>query len=407
MDSHGDQATRIATGKLDDIYALAVALTDEYDNTLLLIVTDLTNGNREITKKVRDAVYEQYGIPATNVMVAGTHNHSSIAWPASSYEGKWDTSSNKAYAEEWLAGVMTSVAEAMNDRSVATIEIGRTETQGLNFSRRYVDKNNKIVIGGGPKTELWWPEHYDTSNTLLNYYYIKAHESEADPEIQMIRLVRENEKDILLTQWQNHACYISGSQSNPDHFKISAEWPGVMREKVEEELDVHCIYFQGASANLSEKSRIPGETKTSTYIEHGEALAEYVINAYKSSDTFSAAKTGTIKTKQSQINLEQGTHAGTWTKSYNPQLNTMSIGDIALVTLPQELFDVSGKQIKANTAHKMTIIMGYSDCTAGYLAPAEFVPNGGYEVYNTAYRADGSAEKIVEHYLNALKKIAR
>lgn len=392
LGSHGDEESRIATGKLDDIYALTVALTDKNDNTLLLIVTDLTNANRGMTKMVREAVSEEYGIPAANVMVAGTHNHSSIAWPKSSYN--WDeTHANVKYKAEWLAGVMESVAAAMEDRSVATMQIGSTETDGLNFSRRYW-REDGTMIGGGPSS--WWP----TSTAART-----SHESEADPEMQMVRFVREDEKDILITQWQSHACYISGNTSNENHYKLSAEWPGIMRDKVEDELGVHCIYFQGASANLSETSKLSGETKTSSYIEHGEALADCVVNAWNAVGTFEIVNTGTIKTHQTEIEAEQGTHSGTWTKSYNPQVNTISIGDMAIVTLPQELFDLSGQQIKASTAHKMTLIMGYSDCTAGYLAPAEYFENGGYEVYNTAYRADGTAELIVNHYLKKLEEI--
>jgi hypothetical protein len=381
LDSHGDTATRVSKGVLTDLFALTVAMSDTEGNTVLWITTDLTHGTITMANVVRKAVEEKYGIPKENVILGGTHNHSSVAYG-------YESEANKKFDEDWLAGVMKSIDAAMADRAPATMEIGRTESEGLAFSRRYWREDGNLLSGG--------PEKYSTpSNSPL-----KSHESEVDEEIQMVRFVREGKKDILITQWQNHACYLSGNPSNEDHYKLSAEWPGILRDKVEAELDVYCIYFQGAAANLSEKSKIAGETKSQSFADHGNKLADYVIAAYNDGTTFEKKETGTIQTNQTYLTPER---SGAWS-STDPEMNAISIGDVALVTLPQEMFDSDGKYIKEESPFAMTLIMGYACSTSGYAAPDWAAPNGGYETVNGPFKL-GTAELFKDHYIKTLKTL--
>lgn len=381
LGSHGDEESRVSKGILTDLYALTVAMSDTEGNTMLWITTDLSQGDISMANLVRQEVEEKYGIPKENVLLGGTHNHSSVAW---SYEAD----ANKRFQEDWLEGVMKSIDAAMEDRAPATMEIGRTESEGLAFVRRYLREDGTLLSGG--------PTKYSPSSDAP----LVSHETEADEEIQMVRFVREDKKDILITQWQNHACYVSGSPSNEDHYKITAEWPGIMRDKIETELDVHCIYFQGAAANLSEKSKIEGETKTKSFAEHGNALAEYVISAYNDGATFEKKETGIIQTNQTYLKPER---SGQWAAT-DPELNAVSIGDVALVTLPQEMFDSDGKYIKDESPFEMTLIMGYACSVAGYCAPDWAVPSGGYEVVHGPFAA-GTAELFKEHYLTTLQTL--
>ena len=382
LGSHGDAETRVSKGVLTDLYALTVAMSDTEGNTMLWIVTDLSHGGIDRANVLRKQVEEKYGIPKEHVLLAGTHNHSSVEWG-------FEAESNKKFEEEWYEGVMKSIDKAMEDRSAATLEIGRTESEGLNFSRRYWREDGNLLSGG--------PTKYSVQSDSP----LASHESETDEEIQMVRFVRgEGKKDILITQWQSHACYISGNPSNEDHYKISAEWPGIMRDKIESELDVHCIYFQGASANVSERSKIDGESKTRTFAEHGNALAQYVIDAYNDGSVFEKKETGKIQANQTYLTPER---SGAWSSS-DPELNVVSIGDVALVTLPQELFDSDGKYIKEESPFDMTLIVGYACSTAGYAAPDWAAKNGGYETVNGPFSL-GTAELFKDHYIKTLKAL--
>ena len=80
LGSHGDAETRVSKGVLTDLYALTVAMSDTEGNTMLWIVTDLSHGGIDRANVLRKQVEEKYGIPKEHVLLAGTHNHSSVEW---------------------------------------------------------------------------------------------------------------------------------------------------------------------------------------------------------------------------------------------------------------------------------------------------------------------------------------
>ena len=386
LGGYGNTAQRLNTGELSPLYALATVITDAEDNTLVLVVTDLSFGYYTQTQQVRAAISSKYEIPKENIMLAGTHNHNAPD-PSSS------NSKNVEYMKTWLQAVEKAVDQAMEDRKPATMEIGRTETENLVFSRRYVREDGNYV-GGGPAS-------YNVESNAP----IVGHESEADEEIQMVRFVREEGKDIIITNWQSHACNIDGNRDKSPHYMASGEWPEVMRSYVEQELDVHCIYFQGAAGNLGCRSSIEGEfalDDTKNYQAIGETLAQYVIDACNETDVFQKVETGLIQVNQYKmaINKSDGTPAKQ--DKDKPELNTISIGDVSIVTFPFEFFDYSAKWLKERTPYDMTLFLGYANGSAGYMAPEEFWDHGSYEVLNSHYER-GSAEKAMTHFLDTLE----
>lgn len=388
LGSYGDSESRKTIGTLSSLYALTVALTDAEDNTLILIVTDLSWGSMVRTNQIRTEINNKYEIPKENIMLAGTHNHSAP-------DDESEHVKNVEYMEQWKEAVMESVDQALEDRKPATMEIGRTETERLNFSRRYVRSDGNYVGGG--------PSEYNVPSDAP----IVGHESEADEEIQMVRFVREGEKDILITNWQSHACNIDADRSKDFHYMASGEWPGIMRECVEEELGVHCIFFQGAAANLGCTSRIEGEfalEDSKDFEAIGEALAGYVVDACEKEDVFQKVNTGLIQTNQYKMTALRRDGSSIKQEDKKPELNTISIGDLSIVTLPIEMFDSSGMWLKERTPYEMTLLMGHCCGNSGYQAPDWAYEHGAYEVLNGAYQ-QGTAEDIMNHYLETLEEL--
>ena len=68
-------------------------------------------------------------------------------------------------------------------------------------------------------------------------------------------------------------------------------------------------------------------------------------------------------------------------------------GDLAFCSIPGELHDSLGKDLREASPYKMTFLCGYSNGMNGYI-PAEFAfANGGYEVGQTHY-AKGTGEAL-------------
>ena len=399
LGSYGNEATRLVKGVWTPLEAVTIALTDAEDNTLVLVVTDLSWGHLTYANEIRTEVYNKYKIPKENVIVGGTHNHSA---PKAGYESN---PLNVEYMQNWKKNVISAIDKAMADRKPATMEVGRTETEDMVFTRRYLCDDG-LYMGGGPAK-------YNTTKSSV----IVDHETEADEEIQMLRFVREDAKDILITQWQSHACNINWDRNQDYHYMASGEWPQVIRSTLESELDVHCMYMQGAAGNLACMTRLEDENLynaesdpnagTIGYNDFqaiGEKVASYVIEAYQKEDGFKKVESGLIQTNQYKMpaTLRSGKVASVETDK--PELNTVAIGDVSLVTLPSELFDSSAKEVKDATPFEMTLIMGYTCGTWGYEAPGWAIEHGCYEVENGRYEL-GTADKMMKHYIDTLNEL--
>lgn len=360
----------------DSLVATTLALTDEEGDTLLFIVTDLSWGHINWSRKIRQIVFEKYGIPGENVHLGGVHNHSGPDW----YSEALETPANQAYFDYWLCGVMSSVYIALQDRKPANIFVGNSETKGVGFVRRYFREDGNLAGGG-------YQKYYVPSNSP-----IVRPESEADEQIQMVRFVRDGAKDILLAQWQNHACHISGSRM------CASDWIGPMRRMVEQELGCHYFYMQGCAGNLSTSSRILSNMELGcrpSEDQVGYLVADAVIRAYHRADTFRPVNGGKVRAIQQTFSEPE--------KEWEGELDTLSFGDVSVVTFPVEMFDTSGKQIKAATPFEMTLLMDYSNGIHGYCPDKDAYEHGGYEVSSRG--VSGTAERIVKTHLDALQQL--
>ena len=378
LGSYGNTKGRLSQGYKEPLYSTAVVMTDEEDNSVIFIVTDLSWGFYVQTEQVRQKISQEYGISGEYVMLGGTHNHSAPAYDFKSPEVE-------AYMEYWMTAVMESVHKAMEDRKPAEMQIGRTETENLTFVRRYWLEDGTLLTD-------------NTSSTKK----IVSHETDADEEIQMVRFKREGAKDIYITNWQSH-CAKEG-----DTLNATSDFVGVIREQMETELNCHCIYFQGAAGNLNPMSRIEGECTTTSAREHGEAVAEYAIAACRDEDTFKTVKTGPIKVKHMfykdyQGKFKENLNAAMTERTTKVELNAIMFGDVSVVTFPAEMFDTTGMQIKSQTPSEMTLLMGYTNGVHGYIPDAEAFEHGGYEAGNTLF-LPGAAEDFVSIYLDTLNE---
>ncbi len=422
------------TGTLGDIFAITVAFRDEDKNLHVHVVTDLSwggmsdNGPKNsygVCDMVRVAAEEQLGISPDYITVGGTHNHSQVAY------GSQDPANERWRQNVLIPQVLASIQQAIDDLSPAEMYIARTETQNLSFVRRYWLTDGSLYEGftGNRDSE------------------IVKHESEADEEIQLVKFVREGKKDVLMINWQSHAT--SATSTGTD---VHADYVGPLRERVEEELDVQCVYYQGACGNTAPSSRIPGEHAVEGNgwrgaQKTGWAIAAYVIDAFES-DLFEQVTTGLLQVKRITVEgdvykfdpaliesakkviefhktspnnlvtanfakdfgIETIYHANAIINNSklpdkkNYELNIISIGDVAFTTLPMEFFDVTGMQIKSGSPYEMTIMLGYSCGKGNYVPDIDGYKNGGYESYKT-YFVPGTAEIAVSHYMDALNEL--
>jgi len=159
-----------------------------------------------------------------------------------------------------------SALQAMHDRQAATMETGSFEvqqtvngkTQYYNFYRHYTTEVNGVLQYFG---DQFGTAVYNSTTKPVR---------DADHTMHLVRFTR-NGKDILMANWRIHPHFTGGERE----YLLSADAIGTIRYYMAQKLpDAHFIYFQGASGNMSETSRLTNELSAKTSAESVDAFAK-------------------------------------------------------------------------------------------------------------------------------------
>lgn len=408
-------AGAVAKSAVDPLYATCTALCDG-ETVAIVFHLDMKSIPNVFVGTVTQRLTKKFGIPAENVILNATHSHNAPLDVTGSDDG------SIRWRQQVLKAMDQAVEDALRDLAPAQIYISKGDTTGFAYVRRYLmaDGSYKGIQSANPSND-----------------YV-AHETEADPELRVIRFDRGDKKDILMVNWQGHAAH--GRDLHPS--VISSDFINELRSGVEKELDVHFAYQNGASGNLNFTDQLGGQ-KFANFHEVGTALADVVAGAVKNEERVDSGKvrvaTATVACevfvddpvkvegakkydeaseaerpailaeyglassyevsaiKSRQKRLEQG-------PTSDITLSAISCGDIAFYTSPFEQFDSDGKYIRDNSPFKMTFSCAYSNGINGYLPSSAAYLHGEYEVYSTPF-VYGTADQLNETSVGLLKAL--
>jgi len=402
----------------DRLYATCVAVSDG-EKIALFFSYDNLNTPTYLWEQLAKMVEKDLGIPKELVWLTSTHTHYSPAFASSN-----DTRIIRHLAEVYPA-FRQCAKRAVETLDQSEIYIGKTETVGLNYVRRYVYKDGTPLIKD--EVKKWDPE-------------LIAHESFADPEMLIIKFDRKNAKDIVMANWQSH--YTGAGLGNND---ISASWVAGWRRRAEEVLGVDFAFYLGAGGDVVTGSNLPGENNGKSYMAHGAALADTMIAAMGSLQKIEPGKiSGMIKKEPiyynrdtegynieaareilriyatdsvraaalaAQYNFKSCYHAMGIANRANATQDTRDInicvirvGSIAFASTPYEMFNQSGKQLKERSPFDFTFMCAYTNGSNGYIPTKEAFPNGGYEVNVCSFKP-GTAEQVVDSLVELLESL--
>ena len=380
----------------DDIYATCLAMYDG-EKTALFISLDMQDLMPDKNDQIKNKINTVTKVPKENIFIAVTHDHSSVNFGT---ESVWTFNTCKSIAN--------CAQEAIDDLSTSKMFVGTGDTTGAAFVRRY-------VMADGSKTSIW-PGEGGAVKCV----------SEADASLQVVRFVREDKKDVVLLNWQGHLAHAIAEFPT----SLSADITHYLREDIEKgDEDTQVIFFAGASGNLNLNAPNKASQKYESYIQVARAVAKEALNVMNGD--MQRIKAGTINiirevhsTKnaddpedviaaaQNRINAGTGDHQDDAIVARNRndysdlRLGALSIGDLAFVTAPYEMFDTNGMEIKEGSPFKMTIIVTNSDGAWAYVPSDEaFTEYGGYETEKTYFFA-GIAEELVAEYLRMLNELS-
>ena len=414
---YGDTHKRMSTGFVDYIYATCVAITGTNGENVIAFGIDLTNAFSNCFPGYRQKVADAVGIPMENVHLSCSHMHSGCDMT------RTDIPTVNDYIRDCEAWFVECAEMAMADRKPATIGYAEAYPENLNFVRRYYRSD------GSPAGD----NYGNFSNAP-----IERHESEVDNQLQLIKFSREDGKDIIMANFQMHPHRNAGSSNT----NITADIVGVFRNELENNLDVHAIYFTGSSGNVNPTSRIAEENITKDYKEQGQALAKYAIDLEgKYADVpvgpvYAVTQEFTGETDHSmdheleaaqylQAQLDSGANFNDFLdyaqehginskfspgciirKAKSDRTRTtgvfaFSVSALGFAVVPFEMFDTNGMFIKENSPFEATFVLTCANQHNTYLPSALGFQNGGYEV-DQCHFAPGTGEIIADTYVQML-----
>ena len=412
---YGDR-TKGNLGVHDDLTATALVL-DSGATRLAIIALDILTINEFIVDRIRARL-----VP-TEVLLCCSHTHSGPI----AYADEKSPRKNREYIDSLVDNIVDAVQDAQANILPAWLEYSKNESSvGINRRERMPDGH--MEIGRNP-------------------------DGPRDKSVQVVSVLTDagrRKGDIAGTRLAtivNYACH--GTVLGPDNLLVSADWIGVMRDKVERELGGLTLFLQGAAANINPDMYWEDARAFEMVDEQGSSVAEAVLTAVNSGSEKIQGTPLLIERTEAWMPTESTVTTSHPPKNYAKPLlalaklpgfmaifadsllnqrypwksvievkngfwsvpmriNAAQIGELVLVTFAAETFTEIGMKVKSASTARHTLFASVSDGCISYLHTEESHAEGGYEVdvaplaYRYPGRLQANCEKIALEATNKM-----
>ena len=414
----------VATCIHDPLFVNAVAFGCE-DKSAVLLVCDLLGLYGEYGQNWPVQIARELGLEPGSVFVCCTHTHASPLVNRHKETPPGEGGSDAQY-NAWLYRRLRDAGRmALDDRkSVTDIQWAQGETRGVAFVRRYFMTDGTVMTN---------PAHLRPD--------IDRPANETDESMRLIRILRQDAKEITLINYQLHPTHVRGSQGI-----ISADFPGVLRTRMEQDRDLHCVFINGAEGQMISADRRQPKPEADGYAwatEIADKLAELALDLYprtKSTGMIGlsfARETVSLRTKYDPAkrpeyerivrayleghfeDIHPTRKQANYLYSESSQLcqlgegsrvfmdvpfNVLAFCGLALAGFPGEPFNEVGKYLRANAPFPVTCVCCQTNDAAAYFPMERDVELGGYERYCSPL-AKGTTEQLMHRVLELLKTL--
>jgi neutral ceramidase len=363
--------TRVVNGVRDPLRA-GVLVLDDGETKAAIVTLDVIAAWDDLVTRARAAIEKEIGVPAANIMVCASHNHSGPGWEEN---------------PKWASDVITKIASAAKEAgsNMRSVSVGMTEDRisfGIN-RRKTID--GRAVIRLNP----------DGPN---------------DPRVKVLRFDDGQSLTPLaiIMHAVCHPCFFTwGDKGSPPYQKgypkLTADFPGEAQTFVESIYadKTASLFIQGCAGDI--RPNLPGypyRCADEADIQWaGRDLGSAVVRAAAFGVTREQlAKRATfypIRVASEVIELPGKE------QPIRTELMAMKIGPFLLLSMPGEPMVEYGFKLEAAIADRITpIIVGYANGNVGYIATADSYDVGGYEPNTSKLLPE--AEPIILKHLGGL-----
>jgi neutral ceramidase len=362
---------RQVTGVRDPLRA-GVLILDDGETRAAIVTLDTIGAWDDMVKLARESIARETGVPATNIMIAASHNHSGPGY-----------AENMRWASELIKKLTAAAKEAAG--SMRTVTIGYGEDRiGFGINRRKVIDGRAVVRlnPDGPNDPRVKVLRFDDGASLT-------------PMAVMMHAVC-------------HPCFFTwgdkGSPPYPKGYpKMTADFPGEAQSFVEMVYGqkTAALFLQGCAGDI--RPNLPGYP----YRCADEADIQWAGRDLGGAVTRALAYSVTrekLRERESFYQIRVASEVIDLPGKEGPvsaELMAMKVGPFLLLTMPGEpMVEYGFKLEKAIADRAIPVIVGYANGNIGYIATAEAHPVGGYEPNRS--RLQPEAEEHILRHLGAL-----
>ena len=410
---------RYAEGILDDLEIVAVALACGDSKTLLMTIDNLQVPTN-LADSYRENISQKTGLPTDGIFIHSTHTHTSATLEMNS-----ENPLVQEYTEFVGKRFIDAAVFALEDLKPARMGWAVSKAPNIAFVRRFRMRDGKVRTNPGVGNP-------DILHPI----------GDIDDRVNVVRFDREGYDTIVLANMGCHPDVIGGN-------KISADWPGMFRRRLEKCLDnVKAIFFNGAQGDINhvnvnakdgdfndtfhdfdDVDRGYGHARHMSNVVAGAVLQVYDKVNYRDVDTigyackvtdlpsnmpkpedmplahkyndlhnagrddlipFEAMELTTVVAEAGRmVRLEHGP------VSFPLGLSAVTVGSVALLGIPGEPFNGIGRGIKEAEGWEMVMPCCLTNGSEGYFPMQDSYDEGGYEARSSHYKA-GTAELIIK-----------
>lgn len=409
----------------DPLLATALVLADTAPGTLALLTCDLIGLDADTVAEVRAVVTARTGIPGEQVMISCTHTH----YGPDAFRAH-DDPLVQAYRANLIHVLAGLVEEAAHNPRPAQLGVGWGQSD-IGVNRREKLPDGRVILGQNPGGPV-------------------------DRAVGVLRIDSIDGKPLAcLVNFQTHPVS-QGSQT--DH--ISADYPGRMREMVEQITGVPCLFLQGACGDVNALIMAPGYEPARTLgtrlggevVRIWETIAPAPMAGLATASTtvalpgirYGSPEAAAARAQNLAVELErlrgeaaaegmiawcerrlerarqavQSWQGGAAMPAIQAEVQAWCVGErlrrpgdlesganLAVVGAPGEIFTEIGQRVKSGSPFAHTFFGALTNGYIGYVPmPAAYV-DGGYEVEHASQVDPDAAEILGTACLSLLARL--
>ena len=397
-----------ATGQEGELRATAVVIEKRPFGKVAIVSCDVLFVARDFVDRALERIEAKTGIPPASILVHATHTHHA---PSTTSIHGYDR--DEVFTQRLEDAIVKSVCDAdaklgAGDGAQFLFRVGEEKTVGANSRLMLKDGT---VYWVGPKDDAVGPT------------------GPFDAQLPVLAFRGSGGKLIALLF--NHSTHTIGTRKGAVR---SPSFYGLAAQELEAELGAVCGFLEGASGsthNLGAVTTAQAVDRMKAAIRDALAKAQpHAVDRLVSQKRpftfrvrrFDEAVEDDKVASYCRKRIPQGADATIavfreMRKTLAPQqgqerrtsLQTIVIGDVAVVGVPAEYFTVLGLDIKKRSPFPNTVVVELANDWIGYLPDRKGHELGGYQTWTGlhSYAEPGTGERIADEVVQMLKELAK